>query len=86
MPWAAFQATMDQYWAAGGTPVDQPYRRPSPEGMVRCYLAGPTVAGFGHQLVGVLSAGPGEQSPYPDSAMVAMVAATLARLSPVRRA
>lgn len=61
MPWAAFQATMEQYWAAGGTWVDQPYRRPSPDGMVRCYLAGPTVAGFGHQLVGALTAGPGEQ-------------------------
>ncbi len=66
MPWAAFQATLEQYWAAGGTWVDQPYRRPSPDGMVRCYLAGPTVVGFGHQLVGALTAGPGEQ-PMPST-------------------
>ncbi len=65
MPWAAFQATMEQYWA-GGTWVDQPYRRPSPDGMVRCYLSGETVAGFGHQRVGALTAGPGEQ-PMPST-------------------
>ncbi len=66
MPWGAFWATMEQYWAAGGTWVDQPYRRPSPDGMVRCYLSGATVAGFGHQLVGALTSGPSEQ-PMPST-------------------
>ena len=66
LPWAAFQATMERYWAAGGTWVDQSYRRPSPDGMVRCYLSGETVAGFGHQRVGALTAGPGEQ-PMPST-------------------
>lgn len=66
VPWAAFQATVEQHGAAGGTWVDQPYRRPSPDGMVRCYLSGETVAGFGHQRVGALTAGPGEQ-PMPST-------------------
>jgi hypothetical protein len=42
--------------------VDQAYQPRLPEGMVRCYMAGAEVAGFGHHLVRALAppdAGPG---------------------------
>jgi hypothetical protein len=45
----------------GGAVVDQPFHRPGPDGMVRCYLTHGTAVGFGHQIVGQLTAGPGEE-------------------------
>lgn len=47
---------------AGGPLVDQSYQPRLPEGMVRCYMSGDRLAGFGHHLVRALApadAGPG---------------------------
>lgn len=49
--------------------IDQPYQERLPEGMVRCYLVGDKVAGFGMQLINALyptsADGPGEAPPEP---------------------
>jgi hypothetical protein len=34
--------------------IDQPFQPRLPEGMIRCYLSGDKVAGFGHQLIKAL--------------------------------
>lgn len=47
---------------AAGPLVDQAYQPRLPEGMIRCYMAGDRIAGFGHHLVRALApaeAGPG---------------------------
>jgi hypothetical protein len=47
---------------AAGPLVDQAYQPRLPEGMIRCYMAGDRLAGFGHHLVRALApadAGPG---------------------------
>jgi len=57
-------AALATVWGDGGDVVDQPYHRPGPDGMVRCYLTQGVPVGFGHQTVSQLTAGPGEQ-PLP---------------------
>jgi hypothetical protein len=42
-------------FGAGGGLVDQPFQARHMEGMVRCYMSGDRVAGFGHQLVRALA-------------------------------
>lgn len=42
-------------FAATGTLIDQPFQARHLEGMVRCYLSGDQVVGFGHQLVRALA-------------------------------
>jgi len=42
------------YFAAGGSIIDQPWQPRLPEGMVRCYLVGDKVVGFGEQLINAL--------------------------------
>lgn len=39
---------------ASGGMIDQPYQARLPEGMIRCYVVGDRVAGFGEQLVNAL--------------------------------
>lgn len=52
------------YFDDGGSVIDQPYQPRLAEGMVRCYMAGDKVAGFGHQFVtALLPAAPGEYAP-----------------------
>ena len=55
---AAFVARCQPYFAAGDGMIDQPYQARLPEGMVRCYLVGDKVAGFGEQLVNALYPAP----------------------------
>jgi hypothetical protein len=47
---AAFVALCEPYFAAGHGMIDQPYQSRLPEGMVRCYVVGTRVEGFGEQL------------------------------------
>jgi hypothetical protein len=54
---AAFFAERAGDFDAGGGLVDQPFQTRHLDGMVRCYMSGDRVAGFGHQLVRAL-AGP----------------------------
>jgi len=63
VPLDAFMAERAADFAAGGTLVDQPFQPRHLEGMVRCYVSGDRVAGFGHQLVTALA--PPEAGPPP---------------------
>jgi hypothetical protein len=58
-----FMAGRAADFADGGTLVDQPFQARHLEGMVRCYVSGDRVAGFGHQLVRALA--PPEAGPAP---------------------
>ena len=50
----AFMEQCEPYFAGGESMIDQIYQRRLPDGMVRCYLVGDRVAGFGEQLVNAL--------------------------------
>lgn len=52
--WDDFLAERARDFAAAGGLVDQPYQARLLEGMVRCYMSGARVAGFGHQMVTAL--------------------------------
>ncbi|VUD71247.1 hypothetical protein MET9862_01825 [Methylobacterium symbioticum] len=55
MPLDAFLAERAADFAAGGPLVDQPFQARHLEGMVRCYVSGTRVAGFGAQYVTALA-------------------------------
>ncbi|MFM9941077.1 MAG: Cj0069 family protein [Hyphomicrobiaceae bacterium] len=55
---AAFVALCQPYVASGGGMIDQPYQSRLPEGMIRCYVVGTQVEGFGEQLVNMLVPAP----------------------------
>jgi hypothetical protein len=42
------------YFEENGCIVDQPYQARLPDGMIRCYMSGGKVVGFGHQLIKAL--------------------------------
>jgi hypothetical protein len=50
------------YFTGSGCMIDQPYQARLRDGMIRCYLVGDRVAGFGHQFVTALL-------PPPDGAI-----------------
>ena len=50
----AFIAQCEQYFSGNGKIIDQPYQDRLVEGMVRCYMVGDKVAGFGHQSINAL--------------------------------
>jgi hypothetical protein len=50
----AFMDRCRGYLADDGRIVDQAFQPRLPEGMIRCYLAGDEVVGFGHQLIKAL--------------------------------
>jgi hypothetical protein len=54
MPLAALLQRFAPYFAGGGQLIDQPYQPRLTDGMIRCYLVGGRVAGFGEQLVNAL--------------------------------
>jgi hypothetical protein len=54
MPLSEFLNRCDPYFAGTGRVIDQAYQERLTDGMVRCYLVGDKVAGFGHQLVNAL--------------------------------
>ncbi len=65
VPLRSFVARCKCYFAApDGCIVDQPFQPRLPEGMIRCYMAGDKVTGFGHQLIKALIPPPPEG---PDS-------------------
>jgi hypothetical protein len=59
-----FMQRCEPYFGWGGCIIDQPFQPRLPEGMIRCYMAGDRVAGFGHQLIRALMSPPPEG---PDS-------------------
>ena len=64
VPLRDFMARCEPYFGWGGCIIDQPFQPRLPEGMIRCYMAGDRVAGFGHQLIKALIPPPPEG---PDS-------------------
>lgn len=65
----AFLALCAPYFAADGGMLDQPYQPRLTEGMVRCYVVGDRVEGFGEQLVNMLypapPGAPASEAPLP---------------------
>ena len=51
---ADFLSRCEAYFADNGLIVDQPYQSRLPDGMIRCYMGGDRVVGFGHQLIKAL--------------------------------
>ena len=64
MALADFMSGCKAYFAAGGCIVDQPFQPRLPDGMIRCYMGGNKVIGFGHQFIKALIPPPPEG---PDS-------------------
>ncbi len=54
MPLAEFLDRCEPYFNGTGRIIDQAYQERLTNGMVRCYLVGDKVAGFGHQLINAL--------------------------------
>src|SRR5205085_6840956 len=64
LPLDEFMARCEDYFAAGGCIIDQPFQPRLPDGMIRCYMAVDKVVGFGHQHIKALIPPPPEG---PDS-------------------
>jgi hypothetical protein len=63
-----FVSRCEAYFTEGGCIVDQPFQSRLPEGMIRCYMSGGRVVGFGQQLVKALVTpppGPGREPLQP---------------------
>ena len=56
----AFIDRCEPYFGWGGCIIDQAFQPRLPEGMIRCYMSGGEVAGFGHQLIKALVPPPPE--------------------------
>jgi uncharacterized protein DUF6815 len=69
LPLEAFIARCEPYFGWGGCIIDQPFQPRLPDGMIRCYMSGSKVAGFGHQLIKALipppPAGPDSPAAQP---------------------
>jgi hypothetical protein len=59
-----FMARCEPYFGWGGCIIDQAFQPRLPDGMIRCYMSGEKVAGFGQQKIKALVAPPPEG---PDS-------------------
>ncbi|WP_050578519.1 Cj0069 family protein [Rhizobium leguminosarum] len=49
-----FISRCETYFEDNGCIVDQPFQSRLPDGMIRCYMSGDRVVGFGHQLIKAL--------------------------------
>jgi hypothetical protein len=67
MPLEAFMAHCEPYFGWGGCIIDQAFQPRLPEGMIRCYVSGSKVAGFGHQLIKALIPPPPEGPDAPEA-------------------
>jgi hypothetical protein len=65
LPLATFMTRCESYFGWGGCIIDQPFQPRLPEGMIRCYMAGDRVAGFGHQYIKALIEPPPEGPDAP---------------------
>ena len=64
LPLESFMKRCEAYFGWGGAIIDQDFQPRLPEGMIRCYMGGDKVVGFGHQLIKALVTPPAEG---PDS-------------------
>lgn len=67
MPLETFMARCEPYFGWGGCIIDQAFQPRLPEGMIRCYMSGSKVAGFGHQLIKALIPPPPEGPDSPEA-------------------
>jgi hypothetical protein len=67
MPLDAFIARCEPYFGWGGCIIDQAFQPRLPEGMIRCYMSGSKVAGFGHQLIKALIPPPPDGPDSPEA-------------------
>ncbi|WP_076867070.1 Cj0069 family protein [Bradyrhizobium mercantei] len=67
VPLDDFMARCEPYFGWGGCIIDQPFQPRLPEGMIRCYVTGSKVAGFGHQLIKALIPPPPEGPDSPQA-------------------
>jgi hypothetical protein len=67
MPLDTFLARCEPYFGWGGCIIDQQFQARLPDGMIRCYMSGTKVAGFGHQLIKALIPPPPEGPDSPEA-------------------
>ncbi|MBR0796976.1 Cj0069 family protein [Bradyrhizobium jicamae] len=67
IPLDAFIARCASYFEWGGCIIDQAFQPRLPDGMIRCYMSGSKVAGFGHQLIKALIPPPRQGPDSPDA-------------------
>ncbi|WP_409189469.1 Cj0069 family protein [Bradyrhizobium sp. RDM4] len=67
MPLDAFLARCEPYFGWGGCIIDQAFQPRLPDGMIRCYMSGSKVAGFGHQLIKALIPPPPQGVDSPEA-------------------
>ncbi|MGY3485316.1 hypothetical protein ACVW1C_003199 [Bradyrhizobium sp. USDA 4011] len=67
LPLDAFLARCEPYFGWGGCIIDQAFQPRLPEGMIRCYVSGAKVAGFGHQLIKALIPPPPQGPDSPEA-------------------
>lgn len=63
VPLDAFLTQCEAYFIGSGRIIDQPYQERLTDGMVRCYLVGDRVAGFGYQAINALFPAPSDGAP-----------------------
>ncbi|MEO6840347.1 MAG: Cj0069 family protein [Bradyrhizobium sp.] len=66
-PLDAFIARCESYFGWGGCIIDQAFQPRLSEGMIRCYMSGSKVAGFGQQLIKALIPPPPEGPDSPNA-------------------
>ncbi|MBR1177613.1 Cj0069 family protein [Bradyrhizobium sp. KB893862 SZCCT0404] len=67
MPFDALLARCEPYFGWGGCIIDQAFQPRLPDGMIRCYMSGAKVAGFGHQKIKALIPPPPEGPDSPEA-------------------
>jgi hypothetical protein len=67
IPLDTFIVRCEPYFGWGGCIIDQPFQPRLADGMIRCYMSGSKVAGFGHQLIKALIPPPPEGPDSPEA-------------------
>ncbi|MCK1389480.1 Cj0069 family protein [Bradyrhizobium sp. 1] len=67
VPLEAFIARCEPYFGWGGCIIDQIFQPRLPDGMIRCYMSGTRVAGFGQQRIKALIPPPPEGPDAPEA-------------------
>jgi hypothetical protein len=63
LPLNRFMGRCESYFGWGGCIIDQPFQPRLPDGMIRCYMGGGHVAGFGHRYIKALIEPPPPEGP-----------------------
>src|SRR6185437_13977452 len=67
MPLEAFMARCERYFGSDGCIIDQAFQPRLPDGMIRCYMSGAKIAGFGHQRIKALVPPPVQGPDSPEA-------------------